>query len=114
MNNIRASSRISFSWFVCRARAMVCIVSRFATGDTLGAAVARRPLESVDYAYTPCSLALFRGRRICLSGSVAQVGGIMAVYGLPLRRLTASQLLTCGRPVTERTGDGRRRCPPFR
>lgn len=92
----------------------MCIVSRFATGVTFSAAVAGRPLESVDYAYTPCSLVLSRKRDICLSGSVAQVGGIMAVYGLPVRRLTASQPLTCGRPVTERTGDSRRQCPPFR
>lgn len=93
---------------------MTGIVSRIATGVTLGAAVAGRPLESVDYAFSPCSLVLSRERGMCPSGGVVQVGGIMAVYGLPVRRLTASQPLACGRPVTEPTGDSRRRCPPFR
>lgn len=56
----------------------------------------------------------FREKDTNPSGSVVQVGGIMTVYGLSVRRLTASQQLACGRPVTERMGDGRLRYPPFR
>jgi hypothetical protein len=45
------------------------------------------------------------------SKKVVQVGGIMAVYGLSVRRLTASQRFSCGSSIIEHVGDNRLRCP---
>jgi hypothetical protein len=52
-----------------------------------------------------------RGKDICRSEKVVQVGGIMAVYGLSLRRLTASQRLSCGCPIIEHVGESRLQRP---
>ena len=71
----------------------VIIRSRSATGVACGDAVAVRPVEGVDYACPPLLLTAIRGKDTGPSGVVVQVGGIMAVYGLSMRRLTASQRL---------------------
>jgi hypothetical protein len=49
-------------------------------------------------------LADCRWNNTCHSGKVVQVGGIMTVYGLSVRRLTASQRFSCGRSIIEHVG----------
>lgn len=88
-----ASSCIMCCFIVLHDLTILIIDSRSATGIAFGDAVATRPVEGV---YTHTLLApdrVVRGKNICPSESVVQVGGIMAVYGLSLRRLTASQRL---------------------
>jgi hypothetical protein len=45
------------------------------------------------------------------SEKVVQVGGIMTVYGLSVRRLTASQHSSCGYSIIEHVGDDRLQRP---
>jgi hypothetical protein len=73
---------------------ILIIESRSATGAAFGDAVATRPVEGV---YTHNSFVpdpRSAGKACCHSESVVQIGGIMAVYGLSLRQLIASQPLS--------------------
>lgn len=92
-NSFQASSCIVCCFIVLHDLTIFIIDSRCATEAAFGDAVAIRPVEGV---YTHTLLApdrVARGKDICPSEVVVQVGGIMAVYGLSLRRLTASQRL---------------------
>src|SRR5690606_22897116 len=102
------------SFIVLRIPMIVVICSRFATGDTFGAAVAIRPLEGVDYACPPCSLTDIHGKGILpFRGRCPgrwHHGSLRTVIA-PVDRVTTAP---CGRPITERMGDGRLRHPSFR